>query len=67
MIIKIVRVLGVRSRGPVIHANVDGLKVLWQPRTGWSCDCLTEADEYLCHHIDAILNLLDPRVLAEPE
>jgi hypothetical protein len=63
MNVRFLRVLGIRSRGPVVQAKVDDLLVRWQPRTGWDCECLTEADEDACDHVEAVVTLLDPRVL----
>lgn len=65
--VRFLRVLSVRSRGPAILATVDGLRVRWQPRTEWDCDCLTDDDEYACDHIEAVCALLDPRVLGEDQ
>jgi hypothetical protein len=61
--VKIIRVLGIRSKDPAVMATVDGLMVKWNSRRDWDCECLTEADEYECEHITAIRALLDDRVL----
>jgi len=65
MTIKILRILGIRSKSPVVLATVDGFAVRWQPREGWSCECdeVTFPD---CPHIPAMKGLLDPRVLTSP-
>ena len=66
MNISILRVVGMRSTSPHVRAEVDEHRVEWSPRKNWTCTCLTEADEFLCEHVDALLALLDPRVLAGP-
>ena len=63
MKIKIIRVLGIRSKGPGVLATVDGYLVKWCSRKPWDCECLTELDEYECAHIEAVRELLDDRVL----
>lgn len=63
MNIKIIRVLGIRAKDPAVMATVDGLMVKWNSRRDWDCECLTEADEFECAHIEAIRDLMDDRVL----
>ena len=63
MNIKFLRVLGIRSKHPSVVATVDGHLVKWNCRDPWTCDCLTDLDEYECDHIEAIRALLDDRVL----
>ena len=62
MNIKILRVLGIRSKDPAIIATVDGYLVRWGSRKPWSCDCLTDLDKYECMHIEAVRELMDDRV-----
>ncbi|TFD80535.1 hypothetical protein [Cryobacterium psychrophilum] len=63
MKIKIIRVLGIRSKGAAILATVDGLLVNWGGHRAWDCQCLTDLDEFECKHIEAIRDLMDDRVL----
>lgn len=63
MRIRFLRVLGVRSKDPSVFAVADGAMVRWDLRRGWTCDCDTEGDE--CTHVDAVDELLDPRVTDE--
>jgi hypothetical protein len=60
MKINFLRVMGARSRGAVVLATVDGCGVRWNPRRGWDCECDTDGDA--CPHVDAVAELLDPRV-----
>lgn len=64
MTVRFLRVLGTRSRTPAVVALVDGHLVKWNPGPGWvtACDC---DDLDTCQHIDAVLDLLDPRVIGE--
>ena len=67
MSVKFLRVLGVRAHQSSVVAIVDGNRVKWNPN-GWTCDCDewqtgTEGDS--CPHVDAALDLLDPRVLGD--
>lgn len=65
--VRIMRVLGIRSKSPCVHAIVDGHRVRWDPR-GWLCDCPTFATSAeTCWHVDAVAGLLDPRVTGEDE
>lgn len=64
MKISILRVLGIRSSTPAILARVDEHRVDWNPHRGWTCTCDTEGDE--CAHVDAIADLIDPRVVKAP-
>lgn len=49
-------------KNAVVHASVDGIKVLWDPR-GWMCaQC---PDEHTCPHVDAVYELLDPIVFGD--
>lgn len=61
--VRIMRVLGSNSRRPDILATVDGHRVRWRP-DGWDCTCTTPGDDP-CPHIDAVANLIDPRILGE--
>lgn len=62
MKIKFMRVLGVRSAEACVMALADGCLVRWQPRYGWECTCPSEPTDLVCSHIDAVCDLLDPRV-----
>ena len=62
MNIKILRVLGIRSKDPGVLATVDGYLVKWSSRRPWDCECLSELDEFECAHIEAVRELLDNRV-----
>lgn len=57
MSVRILRVIGVRSTSPGVLAIVDGNRVRWDGRR-WSCACPDPA----CQHVDAVADLLDPRV-----
>jgi hypothetical protein len=61
--IKIIRVLGDGSKKAVVMALVEGKFVKWSRRQDWDCECLTDADEFECEHIEAIRSLLHVRVL----
>lgn len=65
MTINFLRVLGHRSRSAAVLAIADGEQVRWQPTDGWSCTCDTDADD--CPHVDAVADLLDPRVVGDDE
>lgn len=58
--VRIIRVLGIRSRDPSVLAGVDRSLVRWTPRDGWTCDCDAVGS---CDHVDTIAGLLDPRVI----
>ena len=63
--VRIMRVLGIKAQNPVVHAYVDDVRVRWD-RRGWSCDCPVFATiEGTCSHVDAVADLLDPRVTGE--
>ena len=62
MNVKIIRVLGIRSKGPGVLATVDGYLVKWSSRRPWDCECLSELDEFECAHIEAVRELMDDRV-----
>ena len=66
MKVSILRVVGVRSTSPLVRAQVDEHRVEWMPRRDWTCTCLTEADEFLCEHVEALVALIDPRVFEAP-
>jgi len=57
MNVRIRRVIGARSPRAGVLAFVDGHQVTWRP-SGWRCDC----DNPECSHVDAVADLLDPRV-----
>ena len=59
MNIKILRVLGIRSKDPAIIATVDNYRVRWSSRRLWGCDCSSELE---CTHISAVRDLMDDRV-----
>lgn len=64
MNIKFIRVLGLRSQSPSVLADADGHLVNWTIH-GWTCTC--PPDQFPeCPHIEAVANLLDPRVTGEP-
>lgn len=63
MNIKIIRVLGIRSKEPAVIATADGHLVKWNSHRDWDCACLTDLDEFECAHIEAIRDLMDDRVL----
>ena len=65
MKIKFLRIIGVRAkdRDPVVLASVDSYMVRWKRNQGWTCTCLTERDE--CVHVDAVVDLLDDKVLGD--
>lgn len=66
MTIRFRRVLGIRSRGPVVLATVDGYLVRWQPRTDWTCEC--DEDTFpACPHIPAVRSLLDQQVFTSED
>ncbi|TYL55752.1 hypothetical protein FXB39_00650 [Nocardioides sp. BGMRC 2183] len=69
MNIKFLRVAGVRSRQPSVVAIVDNLRVKWNLR-GWTCDCedwqFGETGDS-CAHVDAVADLLEPRVTQEQQ
>ncbi|WP_155858705.1 hypothetical protein [Candidatus Blastococcus massiliensis] len=48
---------GRRSSSPSVVATVDDHLVQWRP-SGWLCEC--DVDD--CPHVDAVAELLDPRV-----
>ena len=62
MNIKILRVLGIRSKDPGVLALVDGYLVKWSSRRPWDCECLSELDESECMHIVAVRELIDNHV-----
>lgn len=61
MKIEILRVIGCRAKAPAVVALADDYLVKWSPRDGWTCNC-DKPDYEDCAHVDAIENLLDPRV-----
>ncbi|HEY0888671.1 MAG TPA: hypothetical protein VGE38_03550 [Nocardioides sp.] len=64
MKIRILRVLSVRANGPGVVAFVDDQLVKWNPKRGWITECDCEGDEDTsCPHVDALLDVLDPRVM----
>lgn len=64
MTIHFLRVLSTRTKTPTVLARVDGLLVKWHPRKGWYCEC-ADLWEHDCDHIDAVEDLLDPRVIID--
>lgn len=64
MTVRFIRVLGINARKPGVVALVDGLLVKWNPGPGWVTDCDCPEDED-CQHVDAVLDLLDDRVLGD--
>lgn len=56
-VIRIRRVIGAQSPRAGVLAFVDDHKVTWRP-SGWHCDCTDDT----CGHVDAVADLLDPRV-----
>lgn len=58
--IRILRVLGPRGDRAGVLAFVDGHRVRWRPG-GWDCAC----DDPDCGHVDAVADLLDPRVTGD--
>lgn len=64
MNIRILRVIGQRSRRPAVVALVDDYLVKWSPRDDWTCTC-DEATFLDCPHIPAVEEVLDPRVTEE--
>lgn len=68
MNVRFLRVNGIRGREPIVQAIVDNLLVKWSPEIdGWDCQCLDPQDEDVCDHINAVADLLDPRVLGDSE
>lgn len=66
MTIKFLRVLGLRSSQPSVLATVadeTGAAFVRWDRRRWTCDCDAEGDQ--CPHVDAVADLLDPRVLGD--
>ncbi|NLF19362.1 MAG: hypothetical protein GX595_19205 [Lentisphaerae bacterium] len=63
MKVKFLRVMGIRSDRPVVLAFIGDLRVRWD-RRGWTCDC-DDFDREICAHVDAVAELLDPRVTGE--
>ena len=63
--VQFLRVIGVRAkdRDPVVLASVDGNLVRWKRNQRWTCTCPTEGDE--CSHVDAVVDLLDAKVLGD--
>lgn len=51
------------AREPLVIAIVDDVLVKFSRRDGWTCTCDTDADE--CEHVDAVVDLLDDRVLGD--
>ena len=67
MTVKFLRVNGIRSHQPAVVAIVDNTRVKWH-KNGWACDCdawTTGAEGDSCQHVDAVAELLDPRVTGE--
>ena len=65
--VRFIRVTGIRSHQPAVVAIVDGIRVKWNP-SGWQCDCDTWQEgtgDDSCEHVDAVLPLLDDRVLGD--
>lgn len=70
MTIKFIRVLGRRAQQPGVVALVDGIRVKWNRKDGWLCDCETWIDGDdgdTCPHVEAVADLLDDRVLGDTE
>lgn len=66
--IRFIRVTGVRSHQPSVVAIVDGIRVKWNLGPGWQCDCeewLTGTDGDSCQHVEAVIDMLDARVLGD--
>jgi hypothetical protein len=59
----ILRVMGIRSKDPVVLVKVDGLLVKWTSRSPWTCECLTDDDDFECIHIETVRGMMDERVL----
>jgi 4-hydroxy-3-methylbut-2-enyl diphosphate reductase IspH len=64
MSVKFLRVSGHRSHEPVVLARVDDHGVRWTDRKGWECDCDQPVDA-TCPHVEAVADLLDPRVIGD--
>lgn len=62
--IKILRVVGIRGKDPVVLAVVEGWLVRWQPDDGWTCEC---PEALVCPHVDPVADLLDDRVLGDDQ
>lgn len=61
--VRFLGVRGIRSTSPSIVAMVDGSnKVTWRV-SGWACTC----DDYLCGHVDAVADLIHPRVTGQED
>jgi hypothetical protein len=58
MAVRLVSVNGVRSRRAGVLAFVDGVRVRWDPHTGWACACADPA----CPHVAAVKAVIDPRI-----
>lgn len=66
--VRFLRVAGVRSHQPSVVAIVDGIRVKWNLKPGWLCDCdewNEGEDGETCEHVEAVAALLDPRVLGD--
>lgn len=65
--VRFLRIVGIRSSRPQILAAVDDVAwVEWNPRRQWTCTC-TAPDGAFCDHVDAVVELLDPRVTTPPK
>lgn len=68
--VRFLRVNGIRSREPSVVAFVDGVRVKWNRRPGWLCDCEEWAegeDGDSCAHVETVASLLDRRVLGDQQ